>query len=41
MISDIVYTSTEEMELQRSDQGTGNGDTHWTFITIPMMETIE
>ena len=40
-ISDIVYTSTEEMGLQGAVQGTGNGGTHWTFIRIPMIETIE
>ena len=40
-ISDIIYTSTEELELHGAGQGTGNGVTHWTFISIPMMETVE
>ena len=29
------------MELHGAGQGTGNGGTHWTFISIPMMETVE
>ena len=40
-ISEIVYTGTEELKLHGAGQGTGNGGTHWTFISIPMMETVE
>ena len=40
-ISEIVYISTEELELHGAGQGKGNGGTHWTFISIPMMETVE
>ena len=29
------------MELHGVGKGTGNGGTHWTFISIPMMETVE
>ena len=40
-LSNITYTSTEEMELHGSGQGTGNGGIHWTFTSIPMMERVE
>lgn len=40
-IAYIMYTSTEELELHEAGQGTGNECTHWTFISIPMMETVE
>ena len=40
-VSNITYTSTEELELHGAGQGTGNGYTHWTFISVPMMETVE
>ena len=40
-ISYIIYTSTEELKLHKAGQGTENECTHWTFISIPMMETVE
>ena len=39
--SNITYTSIEELELHEAGQGTDNGGTHWTFIIVPMMETVE
>ena len=40
-ISEIVYTGTEELKLHGAGQGTGNGCTHWTFISISMIKTFE
>ena len=40
-VTDIVYTSTKQLELHGAGKGTGNGGTHWIFISIPMMETVE
>ena len=40
-ISDIIYTSTTELELYWAGQGTGDGGTLWTFISVPIMETVE
>ena len=44
-ISDIIYTSTNtsttELELHEAGQCTSNGGTHWTFISVPMMEIVE
>ena len=40
-ISYIIYISTIELELHGAGQYIGNGETHWTFISIPMMEMIE
>ena len=40
-IFDIVYTSTAELKLHGAGQGIGNGGTHWNFISILMMETVE
>ena len=40
-VSNITYTSTEELKLHGAGQWTGNEGTHWTFISVPMMETVE
>ena len=40
-ISDIIYTSTTELELHEAGQCTSNGGTHWTFISVLMMEIFE
>jgi len=40
-ISNISYSTTINGTLYGEGQGTSNSDTHYTFISIPMMEMIE
>ena len=38
--SKITYKSTKELPMHDQGQGTCNGRTHWTFISVPMMEIV-
>ena len=35
------YTSTEESKIYGQGQGAGSSGTSWTFISVPMMTTLE
>ena len=40
IISKKDYSSTSKQTLHGVGQGFGNGETHWTFVSIPMMDTV-
>jgi len=40
-ISKGDYRSSKNQKLHGVGQGTGNGGTKWTFISVPMIDTIE
>ena len=40
-ISKKSYSSTKTLTYYGVGQGTGNGGTKWTFISIPMMKVVE
>ena len=39
--SQLTYKSTPELPMHGQGQGTGNGGTHWTFISVPMMKIVD
>ena len=40
-ISKKSYSSTDKLKCHGVGQGVGNGETKWTFISIPMIEVVE
>ena len=36
-----IYKSTKELPMHGQGQGSGNGGTHWTFISVPMMKIVD
>ena len=39
--SQITYKSTKRLPMHGQGQGAGNGETHWMFISVPMMEIVD
>ena len=39
--SKLTYKSTQALPMHGQRQRTGNGGTHWTFISVPMMEIVD
>ena len=40
-ISKTTYSNTAKLICHGAGQGAGNGDTNWTFISIPMIVVVE
>ena len=38
--SNITYKSTKKLTIHGQGQGTCNGGTHWTFISVPIMKIV-
>ena len=40
-VSKLTYTSTKELILHGVGQGVGNGEAHWTLISVPMIKIVD